>query len=235
MISANCLTYCTKALRVGVFVVVLGMICPAPVYSETFSPEEEFVAEASEHSDGVAEHGEAHGSEDGGHESKGGLPQLDFTSYPSQIFWCLVTFGLLFLVFSRKMLPDISSTIENRREHVQSDLDTAQDLKDSAELARKTYEELLKDANQKALALMHKTDGALKEKIADAMKTFGEKSVDMVQTTEKDLDQAKKKAMLEMHDVAAEVASLAANKIIGVPADLQYAKTIVNNIYKKAA
>ncbi|MDB2682699.1 hypothetical protein N9Z27_00425 [Alphaproteobacteria bacterium] len=175
------------------------------------------------------------GHGDDAEHSSGGLPQLHFVWFPSQIFWLLVTFLLLFAVFSRKVLPDISGTIEHRRGHIQGDLDTADNLKSEAEEARETYESLLHDANLKAMEAMSKADDSLKKKTADTLDKFREKSLSTVQDTEKAIAKSKKAAMGEMHDVAAEVASLAANKIIGVPADIKKAKNIVTNLNKKAA
>ena len=40
-----------------------------------------------------------------------GLPQMDVGTFPSQIFWLVVTFGLLFLVLSRMTLPMIAGAI----------------------------------------------------------------------------------------------------------------------------
>ena len=46
----------------------------------------------------------AHGAADAAHHAadaahgSGGMPQLDTTSYPSQIFWLAVSFAILFLV-----------------------------------------------------------------------------------------------------------------------------------------
>ncbi len=44
-----------------------------------------------------------------------GLPQMNVGTFPSQIFWLVVTFGLLFLVLWRKTLPMIEGAIGQRR------------------------------------------------------------------------------------------------------------------------
>ena len=47
----------------------------------------------------------------GAPEGHAGLPQMDVGTFPSQIFWLVVTFGLLFLVLWRKTLPMIEGAI----------------------------------------------------------------------------------------------------------------------------
>ena len=52
----------------------------------------------------------------GGHYAEvEGLPQLDFTTYSSQIFWMFVFFILLYVFFAKKTLPEISSAVESDR------------------------------------------------------------------------------------------------------------------------
>lgn len=52
------------------------------------------------------------------HHASAGLPQMDTAWFPSQIFWLAITFGFLYVVFSKKVLPGISSTLESRRNQI---------------------------------------------------------------------------------------------------------------------
>src|SRR5690606_28063422 len=59
-----------------------------------------------------------------GHPTGGGLPQLDVSTFPSQLFWLFVSFGIMYMIFSRRTLPEISGVLENRQSHIQGDLET---------------------------------------------------------------------------------------------------------------
>jgi len=168
-------------------------------------------------------------------EKSAGLPQLDPTWFPSQVFWILITFFTMLAIFSLKILPNMTNTLEKRHNHIQNDLDIAEDLKEQTEIARVTYEELLHDANQKAMELMTNLDESLKKKSADAVEKFRTKSQDMVTETEAAIVKDKKAAMKDMHKIVAEVASLAANKIVGISPDADEAEAVVQKIHKKAA
>ncbi|SDM23305.1 F0F1 ATP synthase subunit B family protein [Maricaulis salignorans] len=94
----------------------------------------------------VVEHAaEAHAS--------GGLPQLDVSTWPGQLFWLAVTFTLLYLMMWKVVLPRIRNAIEERRDRIADDLDAAADLKQKADDSSAEYERLLSDARAKAHAL----------------------------------------------------------------------------------
>lgn len=79
-----------------------------------------------------------------------GLPQLDFSSWDSQIFWLAVSLVVLFLLMSRIALPRIQTVIEDRADAIADDLDRAADYKRRAEQAEKAYEAALAEARARA-------------------------------------------------------------------------------------
>ena len=69
-----------------------------------------------------------------------GLPQFDFANIAaSQVFWLLLTFGLLYLLM-RAMLPRISNVVERRAETIGGDLDAAEQARLDAEQKQEAYE-----------------------------------------------------------------------------------------------
>ena len=65
-------------------------------------------------------------------ESAPGMPQLDFSTFPNQIFWLVVTLIVLYLVLSRVALPRIATVLSERHGAIQRDLDKAEEMKRSA-------------------------------------------------------------------------------------------------------
>ena len=98
-------------------------------------------------------HGEAH---------QAGLPQLDPTWFPSQIFWMSITFVFLYAMFSQAILPAIATTLESRREQIESDLDAARSLKEEAEQIMQEYDTAIAQARQKALEIYEATQAEIK-------------------------------------------------------------------------
>ena len=185
------------------------------------------------HGDG---HGAAHGGHHGGghHEAPDGLPQLDPSSFTSQIFWLVLIFVALYVFFARKSLPDISRTIENRSERIRNDLDSAERLKEEVATVQAQYEESLKKAREDSTNLFIKIESEVKEKTEAFNQEFQERSKQKVAEFEKNINEARKVAMEDMNQVAAEIAMEAAEKIIGVRTDEKSAKAVVNSLNKAA-
>lgn len=82
--------------------------------------------------------------------SSGGLPQFDFSTWGSQIFWLIVTFGVLYFVLSKFILPALSAGITERSDRIADDLDAAARMQREAEKAEADYNKSLADARAKA-------------------------------------------------------------------------------------
>ena len=89
----------------------------------------------------------AHGAEVA---AKAGMPQLDFSTFPNQIFWLLVTLIVIYFVLSRVALPRIGSVLAERKGAITNDLAAAEELKQKAVGAEKAYNDALVSARIEA-------------------------------------------------------------------------------------
>ncbi|GJL84741.1 MAG: hypothetical protein DHS20C02_05160 [Micavibrio sp.] len=180
---------------------------------------------------------DAHGLVEDAHHAaeehaKGGLPQFDPTFFPTQIFWLAVIFGVMYIFFARKTLPEISSVLENRRDHIQSDLDTAEKLREEAEEAHRAYDEALDKARTEASDLFADVEKKVKDKSSKDFQAFYERSSKEIKAAEAEIEKAKADAFEEMSTIAAEIASQAAEKIVGISTDINQAKTVIESLHK---
>lgn len=100
-------------------------------------------------------HDAAHGAaEAAGHAAEAahsaGMPQLDFATFPNQIFWLLVTLVVIYWLLSRIALPRISAVLADRQGTISGDLAAAEDYKLKAKDAEAAYERALADARAQA-------------------------------------------------------------------------------------
>jgi F-type H+-transporting ATPase subunit b len=95
-----------------------------------------------------------------------GLPQLDPSSWPSQLFWLALTFGVLYWLMAGKFLPSLGGAIEERRDRVADDLDQAGEFKRQAQDAETAYNKALADARAKAQGIAADTRGEMDKEIA---------------------------------------------------------------------
>jgi F-type H+-transporting ATPase subunit b len=89
--------------------------------------------------------------------SKGGMPQLDFSTYANQIFWLAVALVLVFLIVSKLALPRIGGILAERKNTIERDIAAAEELKAKAIEAEAAYNEALADARIEASRIVGET------------------------------------------------------------------------------
>lgn len=93
---------------------------------------------------------EAHGEA----EAAVGMPQLDFSTWPNQIFWLLVTLVVIYFVLSKIALPRIGAVLADRKSTITNDLAAAEELKLKAVEAEKAYQDALANARTEAAKIV---------------------------------------------------------------------------------
>ena len=83
-----------------------------------------------------------------------GMPQLDFSTWPNQIFWLLVTLVVIYLILSRVALPRIGAVLAERKGAITNDLAAAEELKQKAVAAEKAYNDALANARSEAAKIV---------------------------------------------------------------------------------
>jgi F-type H+-transporting ATPase subunit b len=163
----------------------------------------------------------------------GGLPQFDPTSFSSQLVWLALVFAFLYFVFSRFSLPKIGRVVETRNDKIALDRDTAERLTTEAQSVMEAYEKGLAQARNDSARFHAEAHDIVKKETEAAMAAFAEKSEKQIEATEKRLVESKVHVMDEMHTIAAEIASAAAEKIVGISTDISAAKTVVQSVNEK--
>lgn len=79
-----------------------------------------------------------------------GMPQLDFATFPNQIFWLVVTLVVLYLILSRVALPRIAEVLAERHGTIAGDIAAAEEMKLKAVAAEEAYKKALADARTQA-------------------------------------------------------------------------------------
>ena len=78
------------------------------------------------------------------------MPQLDFSTFPSQAFWLVVSFALMWLVMAKMIVPKITDILNQRQRKIDDYLTAAGEFKQTAEEALEKYERVLREANAEA-------------------------------------------------------------------------------------
>ena len=117
-----------------------------------------------------------------GAAEKAGMPQLDFATFPNQIFWLLVTLVVTFLLLKLVVLPRVAGILAERKGTITSDLTAAEELKQKAVAAEKAYQDALVQARAEAgkiiAAAKAEIQGDLNAAIAKADQQIAAKAAD---------------------------------------------------------
>ena len=63
----------------------------------------------------------------------GGMPQLNPEFWISQIFWLTLTFGILYIILSKLILPKISDNLESRKSQILENIEAAEKQRENSE------------------------------------------------------------------------------------------------------
>ena len=80
----------------------------------------------------------------------GGMPQLNPEFWISQIFWLILTFGSLFIILSKIILPKISSNLEARKSQILDNIELAEKQREESEKKIKEFEKIILESKVKA-------------------------------------------------------------------------------------
>lgn len=168
-------------------------------------------------------------------EHGGGLPQLNAATFPSQIFWLIVSFGVLYWLLSRKALPRVEDILTARQERLTADLDQAASLRSEAEAALRRHETMLADAHATAAAAIKATqDRLMVEASKRQAELDGELNAKLAEA-EARIKAAKDAALGEIEGVAAEAASAAVRRLTGIEVAGEEARATVARVLREAA
>ncbi|MGB7407568.1 MAG: ATPase [Pontixanthobacter sp.] len=160
------------------------------------------------------------------------MPQIAqiMETYSSQIFWLLVTFGFVFFVVGRGMVPRVMETISERDGQIAADLKAADEARTKAdeeeEAWRKRENENRADAQAVIADAKAKAVANSDRKLAAAQDRLDQR----VETAEADIANARSNALTEVESVAAE----AAQDIVAQMAGIKVTKADASAAVKKA-
>jgi F-type H+-transporting ATPase subunit b len=158
------------------------------------------------------------------------MPQLDFSTWPSQLIWLAITFSALYILISKFALPKIGGTIEQRQNRIATDLDEAQRLKDDTEKAIAAYEAALAEARAKAHGIAQETRDILNAEMdEERAKLDAQLNARMVEA-ETRIAKTKADALKNVEQVAIDTASAIVKQLIGTKTSAAAIKKAIADI-----
>lgn len=144
------------------------------------------------------------------------MPQLDSSTFPTQIVWLVICFIVLYLLMWKVALPRIAEVLEARRSRIDDDLDRASALKEEAAQALAAYEASLAEAHARAQAGLREAAEQLAAETSARQADLVARLKAEIAAAEARIARAKAQALKNIAAAAAEVARAATARLIGV-------------------
>ena len=163
----------------------------------------------------------------------GGMPQLNPEFWISQIVWLVITFGILFIVLSKFILPKISDNLETRKSQILENIENAEKQREESEKKLKEFDKIIIESKNKAKNLFNDA----RQKVLDDVnkkKAALEKNIDdEVNAAEQEIDQLKKSSQEKITKIAIETSSDLVKQLIGEEVNNSSISAIVEDLSKK--
>jgi F-type H+-transporting ATPase subunit b len=161
---------------------------------------------------------QAHTVEDASHGG-GVFPPFDSSTFPSQLLWLAITFGLFYLFLKKVVLPRVGGILEVRRDRIAQDLDQAARMKGEADAAVAAYEQELAEARAKSNAIAQQARDKAKAD-ADAERSTVEAALEnKLAEAETHIASIKTSAMKEVGTIAEQTAAAIVQELVGAKVD----------------
>ena len=163
----------------------------------------------------------------------GGMPQLDPEFWVSQIFWLTITFGILYVVLSKLILPKISSNLESRKLQISDNIEAADKQRKESDAKLKEYEEIITKSKIEAKNIFSQArENALKD--INSKREVLDKQIDEeIGKAENEINKLKKDAPIKINKIAIETASELTQKLIGTEVNNSSISAIVDDLSKR--
>ena len=164
----------------------------------------------------------------------GGMPQLNPEFWVSQIVWLILTFGVLYLVLSKLILPKISENLESRKSQILENIETAESQREESEKKLKEFEKIILESKLEAENYFNEA----RQKILDDINSKRlalEKDIDEeISAAEQEVNNLKIGSHEKIRNIAVETSSELIKQLIGEEANNSSISAIVEEQSRKS-
>ena len=165
--------------------------------------------------------------------AEAGMPQLDPTYWPSQAFWLILIFTLLYFSISKFFLPKIKNNLDNRENKIKEDLENASKFKELSESKLKEYELILENAKKEVSKIHFDTKKKLDKDIQSKKEVMEKDIENEILKAQKEIEELKKNSISSIQNISENIASNIIENISGDKLNESSVKAMVEDISKK--
>jgi len=162
-----------------------------------------------------------------------GMPQLNPEFWVSQIFWLTLSFGILYIVLSKLILPKISANLEIRKSQILENIEAAEKHRKESEKKIKEYDKIVQDSKIEAKNYFSQAREKILKDINLKKGNLDKELNEEIRKTEIEIEDLKNKAPEKINKIAIEVSTDLIQQLIGVEVNNSSISAIVNDLSKK--
>ena len=164
-------------------------------------------------------------------DGKAGLPQLDFNTYPSLIFWSVVSLIIGYILMKYLVTPNIKSILNNRETNIQNDLVKAKTSSQETEKIKENIFNSQIELRSRSQLIVNQALSETKQNIEKKEKDINQKLNEKVVKAEKQILDTQKLVINEVINNAEEFTV----RVIQNLTDLKYDKVEGKKAIEKAS
>ena len=164
-------------------------------------------------------------------EAKTGLPQLDLNTYPSLMFWSIISLIIGFALMKYLVTPNIKSILNSRETSIQNDLVKAKTSNQESEKIKQSIIKSQEDIKSKSQKIISDAILESKQSIEKKEKEISAKLELKVSEAEKKIIDTQNTVINDIINVAEEITADVVKKFT----DIKYDKSNVKKAIKLAS
>ena len=142
-----------------------------------------------------------------------GMPQLDFSTFPNQIFWLVVFCVILFAIVKLFIIPRMEDIFANRRKIIDGNIAKAEEIRLRVSEIEKQIEEELQKAKSQCDEIMNASGHNIKEQMASALEDSKIATAQLISEAEGRLKELRDGSEAAIEKISEELASEIISKI----------------------
>lgn len=166
----------------------------------------------------------AHAAAEAAHQA--GMPQLNFATWPNQIFWLVVAMVVIWFVLAKIALPRIGGVLAERKGSIAKDLAAAEELKSKAKAAEGAYTAALDQARAEAAKIIAATKAEIQKELDAATADADAKITAKASEGEKRIAEIRAGAEAAVAEVARDTAGALVSALGGSADDAAIASAV---------
>jgi F-type H+-transporting ATPase subunit b len=146
------------------------------------------------------------------------FPPFETSTFPGQLLWLAISFGVLYYFMAKTALPAIGATIKLRKDRIAKDIDDATAMQQKADAAAAAHEKALADARARAHSLAQAARDQLAAEADAKRKAVEEELAAKFAAAERQIAATREQAMANVGAIAREATGAIVERLIGRPA-----------------